>query len=97
VGLIPEDRDADIPDGTQLVAAGRSNDPPPVPMEGFVTSSYSSRTLGGRFCFALVRGGRQRHGEVIEAAIKDREDRPVRMKICDPVMYDKEGARRDGG
>ncbi len=62
-------------------------------MEGFVTSSYSSPTMGGRFCLALVKGGRQRHGEVIEAAI---EDRPVRVKICDPVFYDREGARRDG-
>jgi sarcosine oxidase subunit alpha len=97
VGLLPEERDADIPEGTQLVAAGRSNDPPPVPMEGFVSSSYVSPTLGGRFCLALVRGGRQRYGEVIEAAIEDRKDRPVRMRICDPVMYDKEGTRRDGG
>ena len=97
VGLIPEDRDVDIPEGTQLVMAGNSNGSPPVPMEGFVTSSYVSPTLGGRFCLALVSGGRGRHGELIEAAIKDREDRPVRVKICDPVMYDKEGARRDGG
>jgi sarcosine oxidase subunit alpha len=97
VGLLPEERDADIPEGTQLVAVGKGSDAPPVPMEGFVTSSYVSPTLGGRFCLALVRGGRQRYGEVIEAAIKNREDRPVRMNICDPVMYDKEGARRDGG
>ena len=97
VGLVPEERDADIPEGTQLVAVGKGSDTPPVPMEGFVTSSYVSPTLGGRFCLALVRGGRQRYGEVIEAAIKNREDRPVRMNICDPVMYDKEGARRDGG
>ncbi|MGH8130293.1 MAG: sarcosine oxidase subunit alpha family protein [Steroidobacteraceae bacterium] len=93
VGLLPEDRDADIPEGTQLVVAGRSGDPPPVPMEGFVTSSYSSPTMGGRFCLALVKGGKQRHGEVIEAAIADR---PVRVKICDPLFYDPEGARRDG-
>lgn len=97
VGLIPEDRDAAIPEGTQLLAVGKSNDPPPVPMEGFVTSSYVSPTLADRFCLALVRGGRQRYGEVIEAAVKYRKDRPVRMTIRDPVMYDKEGVRRDGG
>ena len=94
VGLVPEDRGADIPEGTQLVAPGRSGDPPPVPMEGFVTSSYSSHAMGGCFCLALVKGGRQRHGEVIEAAIADQ---PVRVRICDPVFYDAEGARRDGG
>jgi sarcosine oxidase subunit alpha len=97
VGLVPEERDADIPEGTQLVVVGKGSDAPPVPMEGFVTSSYVSPTLGGRFCLALVRGGQQRHGEVIEAAIEDYKDRAVRMKICDPVMYDKEGTRRDGG
>jgi sarcosine oxidase, subunit alpha len=31
------------------------SDPPPVPMEGFVTSSYASPALGGCFCLALVR------------------------------------------
>jgi sarcosine oxidase subunit alpha len=94
VGLWPEERDAEIPEGTQLVAVDRSGDPPPVPMEGFVTSSYSSPAMSGRFCLALVKGGRERHGEVIEAAIRGR---PVRVKICDPVFYDREGARRDGG
>ncbi len=94
VGLWPEDRGADIPEGTQLVAAGRSGDPPPVPMEGFVTSSYTSPAMGGRFCLALVKGGKQRHGEVIEAAVADR---PVPVRICDPVFYDRKGVRRDGG
>lgn len=93
VGLVPEDRGADITEGTQLAVAGSSGDPPPVPMEGFVTSSYSSPAMGTRFCLALVKGGRQRHGEIIEAAIADR---PVWVKICDPVFYDPEGARRDG-
>ncbi|HET6628426.1 MAG TPA: glycine cleavage T C-terminal barrel domain-containing protein, partial [Woeseiaceae bacterium] len=93
VGLWPEDRHSDIPEGTQLVAAGHGGDPPPVPMQGFVTSSYASPAMGGRFCLALVEAGRQRYGDVIEAAV---EARPVRVKICDPVFYDREGARRDG-
>ena len=93
VGLMPEDRDAEVPEGTQLVAPGTGDNATPVPMEGFVTSSYWSPTLGGRFCLALVKGGRARHGEVIEAAISGR---PAPMRICDPVFYDREGARRDG-
>ena len=93
VGLWPEQRDAAIAEGAQLVAPGLSGAPPPVPMEGFVTSSYSSPTLGGRFCLALVKGGRSRHGELLEAVT---ESRPVRVTICDPVFYDREGARRDG-
>jgi sarcosine oxidase subunit alpha len=94
VGLLPEDRAADIPEGTQLVAAGRSGDPPPVPMDGFVTSSYRSAACDSTICLALVKGGRARHGEVIEAANRDR---PVPVRICDPVFYDPEGVKRDGG
>ena len=94
VGLWPEDRGAEIPEGTQLVTTGQGGAPPPVPMQGFVTSSYASPAMGGRFCLALVERGKQRHGEAIEAAVADG---PVRVRICDPVFYDREGARRDGG
>lgn len=93
VGLWPQERSAEIPEGTQLVATGRSGGSPPVPMEGFVTSSYSSPAMGGRFCLALVAGGKRRHGEIIEAAVSGR---PVPVTICNPVFYDPEGARRDG-
>jgi sarcosine oxidase subunit alpha len=33
---------------------------------GFVTSSYDSPTLGRPIALALVEGGAQRHGEMIE-------------------------------
>jgi sarcosine oxidase subunit alpha len=94
VGLVPSDSNAVIQEGTQLVAAGRSSDAPPVPMLGFVTSSYYSPAMGSRICLALVKGGRARHGEMIEAAAGSG---PVPVRICDPVFYDREGTRRDGG
>jgi sarcosine oxidase subunit alpha len=93
VGLVPSDSNAVIQEGTQLVAAGRSSDAPPVPMLGFVTSSYYSPAMGSRICLALVKGGRERHGEMIEAAAGSG---PVPVRICDPVFYDREGTRRDG-
>lgn len=93
VGLEPEDKMAPIPEGTQLVAAGRSNDRPPVPMQGFVTSSYWSPTLRRRICLALVERGKERYGETIEAAVPGG---PVLARICDPVFYDRKGERRDG-
>ena len=94
VGLIPTDRNAVIQEGAQLVAAGRAGDTPPVPMLGFVTSSYYSPAMKGSICLALVKGGKDRHGELVEA-VAGSEAVPVR--ICDPVFYDREGARRDGG
>jgi sarcosine oxidase subunit alpha len=94
VGLIPSDSNAVIHEGAQLVAAGRSGDAPPVPMLGFVTSSYYSPALKSRICLALVKGGKGRHDETIEAAVASGA---VPVRICDPVFYDREGARRDGG
>jgi len=93
VGLLPEPDHPLIAEGTQLVAPGTAADPPPVPMQGFVTSSYHSAALDSNICLALVSAGRQRHGEVIEAAVAGK---PVPVTICSPVFYDPEGRRRDG-
>ena len=62
-------------------------------MVGHVTSSYDSAALGRPFCLALLAGGRGRHGETVLAPLLDRI---VRAEVADPVLYDPEGARRDG-
>ena len=93
VGLLPEDPAQEIPEGSQLVEVDHCKRPPPIPMIGFVTSSYWSAALDTNFCLALVQRGRARHGDVIEVALKDG---PALARIVDPVFYDKEGARRDG-
>lgn len=90
VGVLPKER---VPEGTQLVVRDVDLSVKPVPMEGFVTSSYYSPTLGRPFGLALVKSGRDRHGEVLLAPVGDKL---VEVEICDPVLYDKEGARRDG-
>ena len=46
----------------------------PVPMIGHVTSSYRSAALGRTFALALVRGGRERHGEIVRAPLDRRDD-----------------------
>ena len=93
VGLLPENPAQEIPEGSQLVEVDHSKRPPPIPMIGFVTSSYWSVALETNFCLALVERGRGRHGDVIEVALKGG---PALARIVDPVFYDKEGARRDG-
>lgn len=92
VGLKPADPAAFVPEGSQLVDAGTTMRPP-VPMIGFVTSSYWSPALETHFCLALVDGGRDRHGDVIDAAL---ESGRVPMAVCDPVFYDPDNLRRDG-
>jgi sarcosine oxidase subunit alpha len=81
VGLLPERR---LREGTQLVAAAGET-----AMLGHVTSSYDSVALGRPFALALVRGGRDRIGETLYGD-------GVAAEVVGPVLYDPEGARRDG-
>lgn len=91
VAVLPADPDALLPEGAQLVVdAGAA---PPVQMLGHVTSSYRSAALGRTFALALVHGGRGRVGETVYAPL---EDRVVEAVLAEPVLWDPEGARRDG-
>ncbi|GAA1971218.1 2Fe-2S iron-sulfur cluster-binding protein [Amycolatopsis minnesotensis] len=92
VGLLPSDPSAELPEGAHLVAVEQLPEPP-VPMLGHITSSYHSAALGTTFALALVRGGRDRVGETLRVPVGDRL---VAVTVTEPVLYDKEGARRDG-
>ncbi|WP_410540061.1 sarcosine oxidase subunit alpha family protein [Streptomyces sp. KL2] len=92
VGLLPEDPGTLLPEGTHLVADGVLP-APPVPMLGHVTSSYRSAALGRTFALALIKGGRDRIGERLYAPVGDQL---VPLTVASPVLYDPEGARRDG-
>ncbi|MBB2987228.1 2Fe-2S iron-sulfur cluster-binding protein [Terracoccus luteus] len=95
VSLLPVDPALRLPEGCQLVEAGATADPDTgiVPMLGHVTSSYHSVALGRSFALALVRGGRDRIGQTVTAAVGDDF---VDVVIGDTVLYDPEGTRRDG-
>ncbi|MFD5126998.1 sarcosine oxidase subunit delta family protein [Streptomyces olindensis] len=92
VGLLPEDPDTFLPEGTHLVSESVLP-APPVPMLGHVTSSYRSAALGRTFALALIKGGRDRIGQRLYAPVGDRL---VPVTVASPVLYDPEGARRDG-
>ncbi|MER7640227.1 sarcosine oxidase subunit delta family protein [Streptomyces sp. NPDC126522] len=92
VGLLPEDPAAFLPEGTQLIADSVLP-APPVPMLGHVTSSYRSAALGRTFALALIKGGRDRIGERLYAPVGDQL---IPVTVASPVLYDPEGARRDG-
>jgi len=95
VGVLPVDRSTRLPEGTQLVAQGSlaSAVDGPVPMLGHVTSSYRSEALGRPFGLALIKGGRERFGEVLLAPV---DDQMVEVEVTSPVLYDPDGCRRDG-
>lgn len=95
VGLLPVDRCTRLPEGSQLVAAadGVLDGSAPVPMLGHVTSSYHSAALERPFALALIKGGRDRIGDVLVAPVGDRL---VEVEVTSPVLYDPEGTKRDG-
>jgi len=95
VGLLPVDRETRLPEGSQVIepGPGLSERPVPVPMLGHVTSSYHSVALERPFALALIKGGRDRIGEVLLSPVGDRL---VEVEVTSPVLYDPEGAKRDG-
>jgi sarcosine oxidase subunit alpha len=92
VGILPDDGETVLPEGSQLVSTDDLATIP-VPMDGFVTSSYNSAALGRPFALALVNGGHGRVGESINAVV---DGRVVPATITSHVLFDPEGARRDG-
>jgi sarcosine oxidase, subunit alpha len=92
VGVLTDDADLLLADGTQLVAKADTSSKP-VPMLGHVTSSYRSPTLGRTFALAMVKRGRELHGERI---FTPGRTAPISLRIVDPVFYDPKDERRDG-
>jgi sarcosine oxidase subunit alpha len=88
VGLLTEDSQEVLPEGGQIVDQVLSK--PPMKMIGHVTSSYFSANLGHSIALALIKGGRQRHGERIHVPLLDRT---VNATITAPRFFDPDGER----
>jgi sarcosine oxidase subunit alpha len=91
VGLMPDDPDLVLPEGSQLVAADAQA--PRRRSIGHVTSSYYGPGLGRSFALALVERGADRHGETL---ISPQAGQNVPAVLTSPILYDPGGARRDG-
>jgi sarcosine oxidase, subunit alpha len=90
VGFVCHESATVVPEGAGLTS---STGAPPRPIDGHISSSVWSDTLGKSLGLALVRGGRARLGEVLHAPLGDRT---VSVTLVDPVHYDPSGARRNG-
>ena len=77
-----------LEEGAQIVLD--PNQPIPMKMIGFVTSSYWSDTLGHSIAMALVEDGFNLKGETLHVPMPDET---IAVEVCDPIFYDKEGAR----
>ena len=95
VGLLSDDGSTRLEEGAQIVDASTPITPEagPVPMIGWVSSSYLSAALDQPFALALVDGGLGRIGEKVRSP---QGDRIIDLTITSPVLVDPEGARRDG-
>lgn len=88
VGLASLDGTA-LPVGAHLTVPGAAA----VSSEGYVTSSGRSPILGRGVALGMVRGGRGRLGEVLEARTGNG---PRRVRVTRPGDYDGEGVRLRG-
>ncbi len=81
-----------IPDGAYAVdigvnANGQRN------VQGRITSTYYSPTLGRGIAMGLVRRGPERMGETLEFTKLDGS--LMKVRIVDPVFYDKDGEKQN--
>jgi sarcosine oxidase subunit alpha len=81
-----------LPDGAYAVAEG-TNANGQRNMQGRVTSTYYSPTLGKGIAMGLVLNGPDRIGEVSDFPKVD--GHIVQARICDPVFYDKDGEKQN--
>ena len=89
VGLLTEDPACVLPQGAHLLEDART--PPPTKTLGHVTSSYMSPNLGRSIALALVKDGRRRIGDTVNARTRDGHVEPV--EITAPVFLDPDGTR----
>lgn len=92
VGLMTDEAQLVLPEGSQLTENSQSS-APPVPMIGHVTSSYFSPTLKRSIAMAVVKSGTNRLGKKVFAALPD--GRYVAATVCSPVFYDHQGSRQN--
>jgi len=88
IGLEPVQAGLAIrPGGHLLLGAGRRA---PALTDGWVTSACYSPTLGRTIALGMLRGGRQRLGEIVTVCD---EDQRFDVKVVSPVFYDPTNAR----
>ena len=81
-----------VPDGAYILASG-SNANGQRNVQGRVTSTYHSPTLGRGIAMGLIHKGPARMGEVVE--FNTVTGGTVKAKIVDAVFFDKEGEKQN--
>jgi sarcosine oxidase subunit alpha len=78
-----------LPEGAQVVFDAKQTIP--MSMQGHVTSSYYSASLGHSIALAVVKGGHSRLGQIVHCPLAD--GRTIAAEIVSSVFYDPKGER----
>ena len=81
-----------LPDGAYAIGAGVNDNGQRV-VQGRVTSTYHSPTLGRGIAMGLLRRGAERMDEVV--TFSGERGKTHDARVVNPVFYDPEGARQD--
>ncbi|MEF3047875.1 sarcosine oxidase subunit alpha family protein [Pseudotabrizicola sp. L79] len=81
-----------IPDGAYIVAPG-TNDKGQGNVQGRVTSTYFSPTLGRGIAMGLLKHGPDRMGETVE--FTNAKGGTIKARVVSPVFYDPEGEKQN--
>ena len=93
VGLLPDDPDSFLPEGAHLVADSRAARAAGARCSATSPPATTARRSAGPSRSPWSSGGRDRIGERLYAPVGGRL---VPVTVASPVLYDPEGARRDG-
>ena len=91
VGILTEDPEIVLPDGAHSVDGIKNNGK--IKIIGHITSTYFSPTLGRSIAMALIEGGMDRVGEIIDFSVAD--EKVISARVVDPVFYDPEGEKQN--
>ena len=89
VGLKTLEAETVLPEGAQVVFDAKQAIP--MSMQGHVTSSYYSSSLGHSIALAVVKGGHSRLGQIVHCPLAD--GRTIAAEIVSSVFYDPKGER----
>ncbi len=91
VGMRSVDGHSVLEEGAQIVAD--PNQPIPMDMIGWVSSSYWSENAQAPIAMALIEDGFNRMGETLYVPMPDEM---IKVEVCKPVFVDEEGGRVHG-
>ena len=91
VGLLINDKKTVVPEGSHIVEEVSKQ--PPMKMEGHITSSYFSPTLGHPIAMAMLKNGKARNGDLVKIPLMN--GKVVEATVTENVFYDKVGARQN--